>query len=231
MSKDVVADEDTLVRREYLANSSATGTYAINMCAKRCIDVTGATTGLILLAPMFCMLSILMWALDPGPLFFAHTRLGRDGRKFRCLKFRTMRVDGDAILNRHLATCPAAREEWQSTRKLKDDPRVTPLGNVLRRSSLDELPQLVNVLRGEMSLVGPRPIVDDELAHYGEFRKEYFSVRPGITGLWQVSGRNDVGYDTRVRLDCEYAQSQNFWRDLLILYRTVGVVFFQKGSY
>lgn len=150
---------------------------------------------------------------------------------FPCLKFRTMVVDADDALRRHLSTNAAAREEWEATRKLKEDPRITGLGQVLRRSSVDELPQVINILRGEMSIVGPRPIVPDEAVHYGAQFDTYCSVRPGLTGLWQVEGRNDVSYQHRVQLDSRYAISWTFRSDLLIIARTVPAVVFARGVY
>ncbi len=199
--------------------------------SKTLLDRGAALLALVMLAPLFLMVAALIYLRDPGPVFFAHRRIGKGGRSFRCLKFRTMAMDGDAILERHLACNDTAASEWRETRKLKDDPRVTPLGDVLRRSSLDELPQLINILRGDMSIVGPRPIVEDEVRFYGAAMADYLSVRPGLTGLWQISGRNDVGYGQRVRLDQEYVRGQSFGGDLGIILRTVRVVLQQKGSY
>jgi exopolysaccharide production protein ExoY len=198
---------------------------------KMVFDRAAAAAGLIVLAPVF--LAVILWMLvrDRGPVLFAHARIGKAGRRFHCLKFRTMRPDASEILARHLAGNRAAAAEWAATRKLRDDPRVTPLGRVLRRSSLDELPQLLNILRGEMSLVGPRPITDDEMRHYGSAMRDYLSVRPGLTGLWQVSGRSDIGYAERVQLDRAYVRNRTFLQDIAILWRTVGVVARRKGSF
>jgi exopolysaccharide production protein ExoY len=156
-----------------------------------------------------------------GPVVFAHRRIGWNGTVFRCYKFRTMVGDAEDVLARHLAADPAAAAEWAATRKLRDDPRVTPLGRLLRKSSLDELPQLLNVLKGEMSCVGPRPIVAEELARYGADAAAYLSVRPGVTGAWQAGGRSSVGYDARVALDRAYVQGWTLWRDVTIILRTV----------
>lgn len=185
---------------------------------------------LVMLAPLFGMVALLILVLDPGPVFYGHLRVGRGGRTFHCLKFRTMRTDGDAILARHLAANPAAALEWEATRKLRDDPRVTPLGRALRRSSLDELPQIVNILRGEMALVGPRPIVEDEMRQFGTAIHDYLSVRPGLTGLWQISGRSDLDYGTRVRFDQHYVRTRSIAGDVRILLATVRVVLSQRGS-
>lgn len=184
----------------------------------------------MMLAPIFIVVAILIRRSDSGPVVFGHQRIGYRGEPFRCLKFRTMAVNGDALLDRHLAGNPEARREWEETQKLRDDPRVTTLGRVLRASSLDELPQLINVVRGEMSLVGPRPIVQGELKRYGAAAAEYLSVRPGLTGLWQVSGRSDTSYDERVRLDREYVRTESLIGDLRIMVRTVPAVLLRKGS-
>lgn len=198
---------------------------------KALFDRTSAAAGLLLLLPLFLMIALLIFARDPGPIFYGHRRIGRNGRTFRCLKFRTMVVDSDATLARHLASNRAAEREWAATRKLRHDPRVTRIGQILRRTSLDELPQLINILRGDMSVVGPRPIVEEEVALYGDAFDDYLSVKPGLTGLWQVSGRNDVDYERRVALDRHYVRTRSFRGDLIVILRTIGVVFFQKGSY
>ncbi len=166
-----------------------------------------------------------------GPLFYAHSRIGRDGRRFTCWKFRTMVRDAEERLRAYLAQNPEMREEWEANQKLRQDPRVTRVGRFLRKLSLDELPQLWNVLKGDMSLIGPRPIVDGEGRHYQDAFDLYKSVRPGITGLWQVSGRNDVGYNTRVALDSYYVRNWSVWLDLYILARTPIAVFSRKGAY
>ncbi|WP_431269481.1 sugar transferase [Dankookia sp. P2] len=198
---------------------------------KRGLDILGAGLLLLLAAPAFALLALLIRA-DGGPVFYAHERVGRGGRRFGCLKFRSMVTDSQARLAALLEADPAARAEWEATRKLRDDPRVTRTGRFLRATSLDELPQLINVLRGEMSLVGPRPVVAAELAaHYGAAAEYYLSVRPGITGLWQISGRSETSYDTRVALDTRYATNMSVWTDLRILLRTPLVVLSRRGAY
>ncbi|WP_240756653.1 sugar transferase [Roseicella aquatilis] len=198
---------------------------------KRGLDILGAGLLLLVLAPLFLLLALLIRA-DGGPALYAHERVGRGGRRFGCLKFRSMVVDSQARLAALLDADPAARAEWEATRKLKDDPRVTRIGRILRATSLDELPQLINVLRGEMSLVGPRPVVAAELAeHYGAAAEAYLSVRPGVTGLWQVSGRSDTSYAARVALDAEYARTASLRTDLRILSRTPMVVLSRRGAY
>ena len=190
---------------------------------KRMADILLVLVILPLTLPL-CSVLWLAVRLDGGPGLYRQARIGRDGRVFYCLKLRSMRIDAKEALARHLAASPAALAEWQRERKLKSDPRVTRLGRFLRRSSLDELPQIWNILRGDMSIVGPRPVVRDELALYGPVLPDYLAGRPGLTGLWQVSGRNGVSYDARVGLDREYRRSVSLWLDLTIMARTVAVL-------
>ncbi|RYE09981.1 MAG: sugar transferase [Hyphomicrobiales bacterium] len=198
---------------------------------KRAFDFTCALLMLIAFLPLMGFVALLMQSFDRGPVLFGHSRIGFNGRVFKCLKFRSMVPDAAEVLERHLAENPAARAEWDASQKLRDDPRVTALGRFLRSTSLDELPQLINVLRGDMSLVGPRPIVHAELPRYGSDVEAYMAARPGITGLWQVSGRSDTDYDRRVQLDSEYVQNWSLFGDVAILLRTVKVVFSRSGSY
>lgn len=198
---------------------------------KRAMDVAGAATLLLFCLPVFLVIAALV-RLDGGPVFFAHERVGRGGRSFGCLKFRSMVTDSDRRLISLLATDPTARAEWDATRKLRRDPRVTWIGRFLRATSLDELPQLVNVLRGDMSLVGPRPVQAAELAvHYGAAAGHYLAVRPGITGPWQVSGRSDTTYAQRVALDVAYVANPSILTDLRILLRTPFAVLARRGAY
>jgi exopolysaccharide production protein ExoY len=213
-----------------LADLSTFNRRHLGRLGKRGLDVAVAGIALALLLPLLLLVGAAVWAGDRKSPIFRHTRLGRGGRTFGCLKFRTMVVDSEARLAAHLAANPAARAEWEATHKLAHDPRVTPLGRMLRKTSLDELPQLVNVLRGEMSLVGPRPIVQAEVARYGSAFATCFAVPPGVTGLWQVSGRSETTYAERVALDLDYASRWSLGRDIAILARTVPAVFAQRGS-
>lgn len=192
---------------------------------KRLLDIAVAAPALLLMLPVILTVAALVWLTSRGPVLYGHPRLGYGGHIFTCYKFRTMHDDADHLLHAHLADHPEAAREWTSNQKLRNDPRITPLGQVLRKTSLDELPQLVNVLRGDMSCVGPRPIVAEELKHYGRHVQDYFSVRPGMTGAWQVSGRSRVGYKDRVRLDVEYVRNWSLATDLRILARTSVIVF------
>lgn len=185
---------------------------------------------LILLSPLCLMVvGIIVW-IDSSPILFAHYRVGRDGRLFPCLKFRTMYVDAERMLAELLLNDPAARTEWLRDQKLSNDPRITPIGHFLRKTSLDELPQLLNVLRGEMNLVGPRPITVSELTRYGGDRWHYLCVRPGMTGMWQVSGRNRTTYAERVALDRWYVEKRTLLLDMKILVKTVRVVLLRDGA-
>jgi exopolysaccharide production protein ExoY len=195
---------------------------------KRALDIVGV----IALAPVVAPIVGALWLAvrsDGGAGFFGHERVGREGRVFRCWKLRTMVPNARERLREHLLQDRAAAREWAETYKLKDDPRVTRLGRLLRASSLDELPQIWNVLTGEMSLVGPRPVPRDELLEYAGYERAYFMMRPGITGLWQVSGRNGVAYRDRVQMDVTYARRATLWLDLRILGRTLGVVLRRTG--
>lgn len=198
---------------------------------KRGFDIAAASLALLFLSPIFLMLVALVKFSNKGPALYGHPRVGHNGRTFRCLKFRTMVTDGDHVLRKHLAADPKAQEEWLATRKLQDDPRVTAVGNVLRKLSLDELPQLLNIIRGEMSIVGPRPVVEDELMLYEGSAVYYLKARPGLTGLWQVSGRNDVSYAERVGLDTHYVKNWSLRRDMMIIAKTIPAVCFSRGSY
>jgi Undecaprenyl-phosphate galactose phosphotransferase WbaP len=197
---------------------------------KRAMDVAVASVALAVASPFFAAIALLIKLTSRGPVFYGHKRIGLQGRTFRAWKFRSMYADGDEILAAHLASNPAAREEWQRDQKLRDDPRVTSAGRVLRRLSLDEVPQLWNVLRGEMSLVGPRPIVNAEVEKYGKVFPLVKGVKPGITGLWQVSGRNNTTYEQRVRLDQYYVRNWSPWLDAYILAKTVSVVITREGA-
>jgi exopolysaccharide production protein ExoY len=197
----------------------------------RVLDVGLAAAALVFVAPAFLVIALLVWLNDRGPVFFSHQRVGLGGKAFGCLKFRSMALDAEAQLAALLASDPKARREWELEHKLKDDPRITPIGQFLRKSSLDELPQLFNIVRGEMSLVGPRPIVKAEISRYGRHFRHYCAVRPGLTGLWQVSGRNDVSYRQRVVMDVAYVRSKCVTLDLEILLKTLPAVFLRKGSY
>lgn len=198
--------------------------------AKRALDILGALSIGAVFSPVI-ITAIAVLAAQKGPIFFAHERVGRKGRLFRCYKFRTMVPNADAVLNELLESDSEARAEWLRDFKLKEDPRVTRMGRFLRKTSLDELPQLWNVLDGTMSLVGPRPVVREELLRYGRGARFYLANRPGLTGLWQISGRNDVGYSRRIALDRAYSENATFGMDVRIILATVFVVLKFRGAY
>jgi Undecaprenyl-phosphate galactose phosphotransferase WbaP len=195
-------------------------------------DFCGALAGLIALSPLFAYVA---WQIKsqggPGAVFFGHERIGMNGKPFNCWKFRTMVHNSREVLEQLLASDPAARAEWDKDFKLKNDPRITRIGVFLRKTSLDEIPQLWNVLKGEMSLVGPRPIIQAELERYAERVDFYLEARPGLTGLWQVSGRNETTYAERVALDAWYVKNWNLWYDIAILCKTVRTVLTGRGAY
>lgn len=191
---------------------------------KRVLDLIVAAAALVALAPLLVIIAAAVKLTMGGPVIYRHQRVGFGGKLFDCLKFRTMITDGDAVLQQHIRRNPSAAEEWHRSRKLANDPRVTRFGLFLRKTSLDELPQFLNIFRGEMSCVGPRPVVVAEMGLYGEYAPDYLSARPGVTGLWQISGRSRVSYQERIKLDTEYVRGWTFGRDLIILMRTLPAV-------
>jgi exopolysaccharide production protein ExoY len=203
---------------------------ALNAAVKRQLDLLGAAVLAIVFSPLMIAIFLLMHR-SGGAVIYKHRRVGRDGQMFECLKFRTMVPNADQILRELLERDPNMKAEWVRDHKLRHDPRVTRLGRFLRRTSLDELPQLWNVVRGEMSLVGPRPVIREELLRYGRNVGAYLAAKPGITGLWQVTGRNDTDYRRRVVLDTYYVRNQSFLLDVYILLKTTGVVLAGNGAY
>jgi exopolysaccharide production protein ExoY len=199
--------------------------------ASRILDCVGALALLIFTAPLLAMICIAVKLQDGGPVFFVQRRIGQGGQMFSCLKIRTMVTNADKRLTEILASDSEARAEWALDQKLRNDPRITGFGRFLRKSSLDELPQLVNVLRGDMSLVGPRPIVLEEVPRYGQWLRHYCAVRPGITGVWQVNGRNSISYRRRVACDVLYARRQSTLLNVGILLKTIPAVLTQDGSH
>ena len=191
---------------------------------KRLLDIVIASSALVLIAPLMVAVALAIRLTMGGPVIYAHPRVGRGGKQFSCFKFRSMVKDSSSALEQHLAENPESAREWQQCRKLAKDPRITPLGQFLRRSSIDELPQLFNVLRGEMSCVGPRPVVSEELHYYGEYVRDYLSARPGVTGIWQTCGRNNISYANRVKLDALYVRRWSMMLDLAILLKTARAV-------
>ena len=203
----------------------------LNRAVKRIVELVITVVGSVILLPFIGVIALLVKLDSPGPVFYGHHRLGKDGKPFTAWKFRSMVRNSREALENLLATDPEARAEWEASFKLKDDPRITRMGRFLRKTSLDELPQIWNVIRGDMSLIGPRPIIEEEVAKYGHHYKLFSSVKPGLSGLWQVSGRSDTDYEERVALDIYYIQSWSLWLDLYILFKTVRVVLAGDGAY
>ena len=203
----------------------------LNRFIKTIVDYTLTIIGVILISPILLFIAGWIYKDSPGPVIFRHIRIGKNGRVFPCFKFRTMCINADKKLQELLANDAETRAEWEKDFKLKNDPRITKSGAFLRRTSLDELPQLLNVLRGEMSLVGPRPVIEAELPRYGDFLDDYLMVKPGITGMWQVNGRSDTTYDERVQMDSWYVRNWSVWLDFMLLFRTIKAVLAGKGAY
>jgi Undecaprenyl-phosphate galactose phosphotransferase WbaP len=198
--------------------------------AKRIFDIVFSLTVLIVFSPMYLLLVLLIALSSRGPVFYVQERVGRNYRRFECIKFRTMVKNADEVLMEIMETSPRLRQEFQDNFKLRKDPRITWVGRFLRTTSLDEFPQFWNVLKGDMSVVGPRPLVVEELPRYGKYIDRILTIRPGITGLWQVSGRNDIPYPRRVQIDVYYASCRNLWMDFWIMTKTIRVVVFPKGN-
>ena len=202
-----------------------------NRVIKRVFDLLFTICGGLCILPFLLVIAVMVAVDNKGNVIFAHRRIGRDGKEFKCYKFQTMIPNAQEALEKYLAENPEARKEWEESFKLTDDPRVTKLGSILRKTSLDEMPQLWNVIKGDMSLVGPRPIVAKEIERYGEYFREYAMVPPGITGMWQASGRSDTTYEERVEMDTWYVRNWSVWIDLMYLFKTVKIVFTGKGAY
>jgi Undecaprenyl-phosphate galactose phosphotransferase WbaP len=198
--------------------------------AKRLFDIVFSLLVLILFSPVYLILGLLIALSSEGPIFYIQERVGKNYKPFNCIKFRTMVSNADEMLIQMMETSPHLRQEFEANFKLKKDPRITTIGRFLRITSLDEFPQFWNVLKGDMSVVGPRPLVAEELPKYGCYIDQILTIRPGITGLWQVSGRNDIPYPRRVQIDLYYVKFRTFWLDLWIVLKTIGVVVIPKSN-
>lgn len=210
---------------------AADGMNAGSRWITRALDIVLASALLVVALPALLVVAVMLKFDSPGPLFFVQRRIGLGGKSFGCIKFRTMCVDSAAVLEAHLRTDPDARAEWNTYFKLKDDPRVTRLTSAIRKFSIDEFPQLLNIIRGEMTIVGPRPIIAAEIEKYGAHFTDYCSVKPGLTGLWQVSGRNNISYSRRVALDRFYVRRKSVVLDMKIIAMTIPAVLGARGSY
>ncbi len=198
--------------------------------AKRLFDIVFSLLVLVLFSPVYLLLGLLIALSSNGPIFYIQERVGKNYKPFNCIKFRTMVTNADEVLVQIMETSPHLRDEFETNFKLKHDPRITKIGRFLRITSLDEFPQFWNVLKGDMSVVGPRPLVEEELPKYGCYIDQILTIRPGITGLWQVSGRNDIPYPRRIQIDLHYVKFRNLWLDLWIIFKTIGVVIIPKNN-
>ena len=227
VSNVVVETEKRLkVAENYRSKNSLL--YAI---VKRFIDIIGGIVGVILLCPLtICVYIANKIARDNGPIFYSQERIGKNGKKFKIYKYRSMVVDAEERLEKYLLENREARTEWEENKKLKNDPRITRVGNFIRKTSLDEFPQFINVLKGDMSLVGPRPVIDGEIEKYEERKDEFLSVKPGCTGFWQANGRSDTTYDERMEMELYYVRNMSIKLDIKILFKTVGSVIKREGA-
>ena len=217
-------DSPFVVHREHVAKTKPT------LSLKRVLDIIIASVAIVFFSPLILVCAVMIRMKDGGPALYSQKRYGLNGNTFKCYKLRSMATDAEAQLIKILATDPIARDEWERTQKLSRDPRITPIGHFMRKTSVDELPQLWNVIRGDMSVVGPRPIVQSEIARYAEHFERYSSVPPGITGLWQVRGRSNTTYEERVEIDVEYANTRSFWGDISIIFKTIPAVLRSRGA-
>lgn len=218
-------------RHAQYSNFHELGVSSKSAIGERLFDIIGSLAILTALMPFIALIALIMIASDRGPVLFRHERVGRRGRSFPCMKFRTMKTNGDSILEEHFRNFPAAKAEWEQTQKLRHDPRVTRIGSIMRKLSIDEIPQLFNVLRGDMSLVGPRPIVEQEIGRYGPNFEYYCHVRPGMTGVWQISGRSNLSYKSRVAMDVSYVRKKSILLDLYLVAKTIPAMIFIKGAF
>lgn len=225
----IIVNENVLALDVYKKESKAL--KYINLILKRIIDIVGAIVGIMILIPLTIVIFMVnLISGDNGPLFYSHNRIGKNGKHFKMYKFRTMVTDSEQKLKELLENNEEARKEWEENRKLKNDPRITKIGNILRKTSLDEFPQFVNVLKGEMSLVGPRAVVDDEIEKFGELKEKVLSVKPGVTGYWAANGRSDTSYDERVVMEATYVDKFSIFMDIKILFKTVISVIKKEGA-
>ena len=228
--ENIIADKTVIIKEN--VKDKISGQKVIYKFMKRLIDIVGGLVGCVLLVPVTVGIYIARKILkeDDGPLFYEHLRYGKDGKKFRIYKFRSMCIDADKKLKEYLAENEEARKEFEENQKLKDDPRITKIGKVLRKTSIDELPQFINVLKGDMSIIGPRPVVDGEIEKYGENRNKFLSVRPGLTGYWAANGRSDTTYAERIEMELYYVDNISFKLDLKIFFKTILSVIKKEGA-
>ena len=228
--ENIIADKTVTIQEDL--KEKIKGKHITYRFVKRLIDILGGVVGTILLVPITLCVYLARKILkeDDGPLFYEQLRIGKNGKKFRLYKYRSMCIDADKKLKEYLEQNEEARKEFEENQKLKDDPRITKLGNFLRKTSLDELPQIINILKGDMSFVGPRPVVDGEIEKYGKNKEKFLSVKPGLTGYWQVNGRSNTTYDERMNMELYYVDNQSLWLDIKIFFKTFISVIKKEGA-
>lgn len=228
--ENIIADKTVIIEENI--KEKIKGKNIIYRFVKRLIDILGGLVGMILLVPVTLCVYLARKILkeDGGPLFYEQLRYGKNGKKFRLYKFRSMCIDADKKLKEYLAENEEARKEFEENQKLKDDPRITKIGNFLRKTSLDELPQMINILKGEMSFIGPRPVVDGEIEKYGTNRDKFLSIKPGLTGYWQANGRSNTTYAERIDMELYYVDNQSLWLDIKIFFKTFISVIKKEGA-
>lgn len=228
--ENVIADKTVTIQEDL--KEKIKGKHIIYRFIKRLIDILGGLVGTILLVPITLCVYLARKILkeDDGPVFYEQLRIGRNGKVFRMYKYRSMCIGADKKLKEYLEQNEEARKEFEENQKLKDDPRITKLGNFLRKTSLDELPQMINILKGDMSFVGPRPVVDGEIEKYGTNKAKFLSVKPGLTGYWQANGRSNTTYDERIEMELYYVDNQSLWLDIKILFKTFISVIKREGA-
>lgn len=233
---DVVGEEailqETTINNINIMKKETTNKKVLYKLTKRIIDIIGSIIGILILIPTTLIIYLARKVLkeDKGPLFYEQLRYGKNGKVFRLYKFRSMCIGADKKLKEYLENNDEAREEFEKTHKLQNDPRITKIGNFLRKSSLDELPQMINILKGDMSFVGPRPVVEKEVEEYGTNKDKFLSVRPGLTGYWQVNGRSNTTYEERMKMELYYVDNCSLWLDIKIFFKTFITVFKKEGA-
>ena len=228
--ENIIADKTVTIQEDL--KEKIKGKHITYRFVKRLIDILGGVVGIVLLVPITLCVYLARKILkeDDGPLFYEQLRIGKNGKKFRLYKFRSMCIDADKKLKKYLEQNEEARKEFEENQKLKDDPRITKIGNFLRKTSLDEFPQMINILKGEMSFIGPRPVVDGEIEKYGANKNKFLSVKPGLTGYWQVNGRSNTTYAERIDMELYYVDNQSLWLDIKIFFKTFISVIKKEGA-
>ena len=222
-NQGVILNDELRITAKMTRRTDETLSRANYIQMKRVLDVIVASIGLVILSPVFLLLAILIKVNSKGSVFFAHTRIGKDGKKFKMYKFRTMYENAEEMIKNF---SPEQKKEWEENYKLKEDPRITSIGKILRKTSLDELPQIINIIKGDLSIIGPRPVIDRELEKYGESKEKFLSITPGLTGYWQANGRSSTSYEERMEMELYYVDHCSLKLDIAIFFKTIRVAYF-----